>query len=128
MGYAQDSFFTLGLGGRAGLLALSAVLMILSALLVWRLVSGLGRVWRVCVALGVFWAFLWLSPQIYYAYYWLIFEDLPVQLVLGAPPGPAEVLRLVSFTDRVSLAHHSQGVFAWLLVVLALMRRRAMRR
>ena len=44
MGYAEDSFFTLGPGGRIGLVLLSAVLMILCAALVWTLVSGLGRV------------------------------------------------------------------------------------
>jgi len=124
MGYAEDSFFTLGLGGRIGLVVLSAVLMILCAALVWRFVRGLGGVWRVLIAAGVFWAFLWLSPQIYYAYYWMIFEDLPVQIVIGAPPGIVEVARLATFTDRASLAHHGQGAFAWLLVLVALMRRR----
>lgn len=124
MGYDGDSFFTLGMGGRIGLVLLSAVLMILCAGLVWKLVDGLGRVWRVLVALGLFWGFIWLSPQIYYAYYWMIFEDLPVQVVIGGPPGLGDILRLVSFTDRASLAHHGQGVFAWMLMILALLRRR----
>jgi len=74
MGYAEDSFFTLGMGGRIGLVILSGVLMILCVWLVWTCVKGWGRVWRVVFALGVFWGFLWLSPQVYYAYFWLIFE------------------------------------------------------
>ncbi len=125
MDYAGDSFFTLGQGGRIGLVLLSLVLMGLCVALVWRLVRGVGRVWRVLIALGVFWAFLWLSPQIYYAYYWMIFEDLPVQIVVGTPPGIADVARLATFTDRASLAHHGQGAFAWLLLLVALARRRA---
>lgn len=127
MGYAEDSFFTLGQGGRIGLVLLSAVLMILCALLVWVSVKGLGRMWRLAIALGTFWGFIWLSPQIYYAYYWMIFEDLPVQLVIRAPPGIGEISRLVSFTGRASLAHHGQGVFAWLLMLVALSRRRPTR-
>lgn len=49
--YAEDSFFTLGQGGRAGPVVVSVVLSLLCLWLVWRAVDGLKRVWRVLIAL-----------------------------------------------------------------------------
>jgi len=119
MGYAEDSFFTLGMGGRIGLVILSGVLATFCVGIVWGCVKGWGRVWRV--------VFAWLSPQVYYAYFWLIFENLPVQIVVRKPPGVGEVARLLSFTGKASLAQHGQGVFGWLLIATALLRGRGLR-
>ena len=116
-----------GMGGRIGLVILSSVLVTFCFGIVWRCVKGWGRVWRVVFALGVFWGFLWLSPQVYYAYFWMIFENLPVQIVVRTPPGVGEVARLLSFTGKASLAQQGQGVFGWLLIATALLRGRGLR-
>ena len=84
--YRDDSFFTLGLLEAAGLLVVTALLVLGVLALARRLCrGGLGR--RLVAAAGLFWVFLWLSPQVYYAYYQLIFDGLPVQIVIGWPPG-----------------------------------------
>ena len=80
----------------------------------------LGR--RLALAAGLFWAFLWLSPQVYYAYYQLIFDGLPVQIVIGWPPGAETVLRRLAFAGPATLAAHGQGVLGWVLLVGAVRR------
>ncbi len=113
--YRDDSFFTLGLLEAAGLLAVTALLVLGVLALARRLCRG--RLWRRLLwAAGLFWAFLWLSPQVYYAYYQLIFEGLPVQIVIGWPPGAETVLRRLSFAGPATLAAHGQGVLGWVLV------------
>lgn len=122
--YAEDSFFTLGMGGRIGLLCLTGLLSALCLWLVWYLVEGAGRFVRVLIALAVFWAFLWLSPQIYYLFYVLLNPGLPLQWVVQSPPDPIKLARLLSFTDRITLTEHGQGVLGWAMMALALLRRR----
>ncbi len=75
---------------------------------------------RCLLALVLFWLFVWLSPQIYYWYYLLIFDGLPVQSVIGTPPTPFDLIRLIGFSDRHDLSHHGQGVLGWALVLTAL--------
>ncbi len=119
--YRDDSFFTLGLLEAAGLLVVTALLVLGVLALARRLRrGGLGR--RVVAAAGLFWVFLWLSPQVYYAYYQLIFEGLPVQIVIGWPPGVETVLRRLAFAGPATLAAHGQGVLGWVLVVGAVRR------
>ena len=116
--YAQDSFFTLSPAGQAGLAAVS---LGLAGLAVWgAFVFARRQRWplRLAVALIVFWNFLWLSPQIYYIYYWLIIEGLPLQWVLGAPPSPATILRLLTFGADATLSAHGQGVLGWALILV----------
>lgn len=122
--YAEDSFFTLGTGGQIGLLCLTGLLGVLCLWLVWYLVEGFGRFVRVLIALAVFWLFLWLSPQVYYMFYLIIIDGLPLQWVVQTPPEPMKMVRLLSFTDRVTLTEHGQGVLGWAMMVLALLRRR----
>ncbi|HSF95656.1 MAG TPA: hypothetical protein VLA52_11585 [Thermohalobaculum sp.] len=120
--YRDDSFFTLGLIEAAGLLAVTAGL-------VWGLLALArrfcrGALWRRLLrALILYWLFLWLSPQVHYAYYQLIFEGLPLQLVVGWPPGLEEVFRRLTFTGPATLAAHGQGVLGWALTVVAVRRR-----
>ncbi|WP_044006319.1 hypothetical protein [Jannaschia sp. CCS1] len=49
---------------------------------------GLCRVWplRVLVAVMVLWAFVWMSPQGYYADYRVVFDDLPPRWVMPEAP------------------------------------------
>ncbi len=120
--YRDDSFFTLGLLEAAGLLVVTALLVLGVLALARRLRRGrLGR--RLVAAAGLFWLFLWLSPQVYYAYYQLIFDGLPVQIVIGWPPGAETVLRRLAFAGPATLAAHGQGVLGWVLVVGAVRRR-----
>lgn len=122
--YAEDSFFTLGLGGRIGLVFVSALLAAGCVWFVIWFVHGLGRPVRCLIALAVFYLFVWLSPQFYYMYYLLIFDGLPLQWVIQSPPSWRKIIGLVSFTDRSTLTAHGQGVLWWVLVLVALLRRR----
>ena len=104
--------FTLGLVEAAGVLVVS-VLLVLGVLALAR---------RVAAAAGLFWVFLWLSPQVYYAYCQIIFDGLPVQIVIGWPPGAETVLRRLAFAGPATLAAHGQGVLGWVLLVGAVRR------
>jgi hypothetical protein len=119
--YRDDSFFTLGLLEAAGLLAVTALLVLTMLALARRLCRG-RPVRRLLAATGLFWVFLWLSPQVYYAYYQIIFDGLPVQIVIGWPPGAETVLRRLAFAGPATLAAHGQGVLGWVLVVGAVRR------
>ncbi|MEM7711776.1 MAG: hypothetical protein AAF264_13740, partial [Pseudomonadota bacterium] len=63
--YAGDSFFTLGPGGQAGLALLSLFLWALTLLAALRPVLA-ARTLRLLRAITLLWAFVWLSPQVYY--------------------------------------------------------------
>ncbi|MEO0862868.1 MAG: hypothetical protein AAFY65_19920 [Pseudomonadota bacterium] len=118
--YQEDSFFTLTAAQGAGLLALSFALWALAVWGIWRLQAP--RLVRSLAALALFWLFVWLSPQVYYAYYQLIF-DVPAQWVIGRPPGPGALLRLLTFTQEASLSRHGQGLLGWSLIAMAVGRR-----
>ncbi len=122
--YDADSFFTLGIAGRIGLVCLNLFLSALAMGLVWYACAGLKRVSRVLTALLVFWGFVWLSPQIYYLYYIAIFDGLPWQIVVKSPPRIADIVRVFSFTGNANLSAHGQGVLGWAMVLTALLRRR----
>jgi hypothetical protein len=117
--YHDDSFFSLGIAEAAGLAALTLVMAFCMLKLARRAYrrGHVGR--RLLWAAGLFWAFLWLSPQVYYLFYQLIFLGLPVQLVIGWPPGAETVLRRLTFTGPATLAAHGQGLLGWALMVLA---------
>lgn len=122
--YAEDSFFTLGIGGRIGLALISLVLCAACVWFVFWFVDGMGRVVRLLIAMVVFYMFVWLSPQIYYLYYLIIIDDLPLQWVVQTPPNWRKIGALVTFTDRATLTEHGQGVLWWLLAIVAMSRRR----
>ena len=116
--YTDDSFFTLSSTGQIGLAALSVVL---SALFLWfavRITWCNTRLVRILVSLLLFTLFVWLTPQVYYAYYMMVFDDLPLQLVIKAPPSPVELGRLLTFTGSDNLSAHSKGVLGWLMLVV----------
>lgn len=119
--YAEDSFFTLDFWQRAGLLAVS---LALAGFVAWGAyaafrVAEARLAPRLAMALGVFWGFAWLSPQVYYLYYQSVIPGLPWQMVIGWPPRPDEILRLIGFQAAPSLSDHSKGVMAWALLVWA---------
>ncbi len=117
--YSEDSFFSLGVGGQIGLGCLSFALAVALMFGAWRLMRGKSLMVRLLIAVGLYALFVWLSPQIYYTYYWMIFEDLPVQWVIGWPPFQA-MFEHASFTGRSNLSSHGKGVLFWLMMVLAL--------
>jgi len=125
--YDHDTFFQLSRLGQAGLATLSlllALLMICASLALLkkspRLVTGMGLPVRLVFATGIFWLFLWLSPQIYYTYYQSLIENLPWQNVISMPPTIGDLSRILLLQNTNSLAQHSQAVLGWLLILLAL--------
>ncbi|MEO1551397.1 MAG: hypothetical protein AAFR93_13370 [Pseudomonadota bacterium] len=84
-----------------------------------------GHAWplRLCVGAVTAYGFVWLSPQIYYAYYRAIIPDLPAQWVIFPPPGLGEIWRLATFTDATSLSAHGRGLLIWAMCACALLAR-----
>lgn len=93
--------------------------------LFWAVVRPpLPRWWRLLWAVGLFWAFLWLGPQVYYLYYLAIFEGLPVQAVVGwPPPDIGEFGTTILFLTQPHLPDLARGSLFWLLILAALTRR-----
>lgn len=99
--------------------------LVLAGLVIWAAMRLMRRrIWalRLAIAAVMFWAFVWLSPQIYYAYYTLLFEDLPLQWVARWPE-LGGVWDIVRFASRDTLADHSKALLFWVLVILALVPR-----
>ena len=117
--YDADSFHPLTLWGQIGLAFVSLLLSAVALGFTWLLVQRRPLIMRVPVWLVVFITFVWASPQGYYTYYRLIFDGLPAQSVIKAPPPPQELLALLTFTGPVTLAAHSVGVLGWLMFVVA---------
>ena len=68
--------------------------------------------------IAVFWVFLWLSPQVYYLFYQIIFDGLPWQTIVGGPPNPAVLIDIYLFSGPATLAGHAKGVLGWTLFLL----------
>lgn len=118
MPYANDPLWTLGAAGAVGLVLLAGSLAIatLLGLARWR---PRRRGWAALGALAIFWVYLWLSPQIFYLYFLLLIEGLPLQWVARVP-GPADTLRSLSFTGSGQISRHAEGVLGWLLFAVSL--------
>jgi len=81
--------------------------------------------WRIVWAVVLFWGFLWVSPQIYYAYYLVIFDDLPLQVVITWPPPPVGTYgTTILFLTQPDLPDLARGVLFWLMIAAALIPRR----
>ena len=135
-GYEGDSFYTLGTIERAGLVTLT---LILSAILLWvgtiksnflynsPTINRLRNttiypefaipIFDILIAFGLFYLFIWLSPQVYYTYYLLIFADLPLQTVIKDGPKFIELGNLVSMSNQGSLSIDGQGLLGRALMV-----------
>ncbi|WP_415921462.1 hypothetical protein [Tateyamaria sp. SN6-1] len=122
--YDGDSFFTLGVAGQIGL-AIVSLGMAAATLGITRLMT-FHRPWilRPFIWAVLFISFIWLSPQGYYTFYRLIFDDLPAQSVIKAPPRPEELVAFMTFTGDATLSAHSVGVLGWLMLVVAHLPRR----
>lgn len=116
--YSGDTFFHLTVPGQIGLALLSLVLACATLWCFAKVSSRFGPVVKLLLAIVFLWLFVWLSPQIYYLYYWMIFGYLPMQIVIQNPPGPSELFNIITFTGASSLSQHSKGVLFWLMVVI----------
>ena len=114
--YQKDSFFDLSPWGQVGLVAISTFLFLLVLLAAWKLLKPRGSLIRIVGALVLFWLFVWLSPQVYYMYYWTYFPDLPMQWVIWPPPGPDKAVKMLFFQYRENLSAHSKGLLGWCLI------------
>jgi len=113
--YNQDSFFTLTIPGQVGLLGLSLVLF---GALIWGM-TCIRAAWylKLVIAVVGFFCFAWFSPQVYYTYYLLLFDGLPIQLVIGSPPSINDIFRLMTFRGQQNLSSHGQGILAWGMII-----------
>jgi hypothetical protein len=119
--YSEDSFFTLSQWGQLGLLILSGFLC---ATLLWGFYKvRLPVLIHMSVSVLVLWTFVWVSPQIYYSYYLLLIEGLPLQLVIRVPPTPLDILGLYTFGGTANLSTHSQGALGWCLLLAPVIKR-----
>ncbi|MEP3196545.1 MAG: hypothetical protein ABJO57_01630 [Lentilitoribacter sp.] len=117
--YENDSFLTLTVAERIGLVC---VTLLLSAALIWLFWVAIKRVnFWVCplLALVFLYVFIWLSPQIYYLYYLVIFDFLDFKNVIHPPFNPLTLFNLLTFTESGKLADHGKGVLGWILIALS---------
>ncbi|MEP5757934.1 MAG: hypothetical protein ABJ327_01240 [Litoreibacter sp.] len=122
--YHSDSFFTLTLIERIGLIGVTLLLSLILVGFAFKICRGKGRLRSVLWVASLFAAFVWLSPQAYYTYYIAIFDDLPWQIVIVKPPGISDLLSLISFSGRNTLSAHGQGVLFWSMLAIGFWRSR----
>lgn len=122
MMYQGDTFFHLSIPGQIGLVLLSGCLALLLLWVFWKTSSRFGTLVKVLLAFLCLWGFVWISPQVYYLYYWLIFEDLPLQMVIQSPPGIQTIVELISFKGKATLSDHSKGALFWLMILMVIVR------
>ncbi|MEM7734115.1 MAG: hypothetical protein AAF280_15215 [Pseudomonadota bacterium] len=116
--YDQDSFFDLSPLGQAGLAGLSGLLFIVTVYAAWRLLRHRPAWGRPIGSLILFYVFVWVSPQVYYQYFHLLFEFLPDQWVIFPPPSPVTAFELLTFSGPHSLSAHGQGALGWTLIAV----------
>tara|TARA_R110002126_G_scaffold126726_1_gene268915 strand:+ start:281 stop:685 length:405 start_codon:yes stop_codon:yes gene_type:complete len=114
--YENDSFLTLSMSERIGLvcvtLALSLFVIYAYRALSFKRSFGI----RIGLAFVCLYLFVWLSPQAYYQYYLQIFDFLEFKNVIHSPPNPIVLLKLLTFTESDRLSHHGQGILGWILI------------
>lgn len=120
--YSQDSFFDLSALGQVGLGVLSLTMFVLTVVLSHRLLRRRPIWLRILGASVAFYAFVWLSPQVYYMYYRIVIPDLPLQWVIKTPFGPQRLFELLTFQWRANLSAHSQGVLGWCVLAAPFVR------
>lgn len=121
--YEGDTFFMLAAGGQWALAVLSATLAFVAIGSV-RLARRQIDMRAVAPAIGIvlWWLFLWLTPQLYYLLYMALLDDLPLQLVVGWPPGAERMSELLLFRGKAALSDHALGTLGWAMLVASLPR------
>lgn len=123
--YDGDSFFSLTMAARFGLVLLSFGLAAMTAAAFIKITCRMAWPVRLLLASVFLWVFVWLSPQIFYLYYMALFDNLPLHNVVQSPPRPSQIMHLLSFTGKSVLSHHATGLLGWGLIVLAVLGDRA---
>ena len=125
-GYPNDSFWDLGLGGRLGVLAISAFgLALIFLILAWKsrffrgLPFGLGLALDVLVGILIYAVLYSVSPQAYYALYQMIFPDLPTQIVVRHIISP-RLVDIAQLQAAGSMSDHLAGVALWAILPFTL--------
>jgi len=118
--YADDSFHTLTRPEQFGLIVLSATLAAVLLVASWRTMTKRRAITRAAIAACLFYLFVWLSPQAYYAYYLILFDGLIWQNVIKPPPPLWSILEILTFQGPVTLSAHFKGLLGWALTILAL--------
>lgn len=117
--YEGDSFFTLTVAGRVGLVSISSCLALLWLWAAYEM-RRFPRIAAGACALALMWLFIWLSPQIYYMYYRLLFDDLPLQWVARWPEVSGFFTTLL-FRGRATLSAHSLALLGWVTISIAIL-------
>lgn len=117
--YENDSFFTLSMVEQVGLVVISLCLAGATLWLFYKIGKRMRITSRVVTSLLFFWAFIWLSPQVYYLYYLLLFDYLDYQNVIQAAPNVHEIISILTFNDNANLSFHSKAIFGWMLIAMA---------
>ena len=120
--YTDDSFNTLTTTQQLGLTAISILLGIICIFICFRFARNRSLLGRLLISFGIFFLFVWLSPQIYYIYYLIIFDGLPFQTVIKQPPSLWALTQLLTFQSKASLSDHSKAILGWVLIVIALLK------
>lgn len=126
-GYPDDSYWTLGIAGRAGVLSISlfgvACVFWLFAvktriiLSVKTQVSGTAwALFDIAIGMLVFGVVLTVSPQVFYTFYQFIFEGLPSQWVIDGLFDTPHLQAIATFQANANLADHIAGVVLWAIV------------
>ena len=123
--YSQDSFFDLTPLGQAWLAAVSGGLFLITVFAAWKLLHNRPVWMRPVGSLLLFYLFVWVSPQVYYQYFHLLFEFLPDQWVIFPPPSPVRAFEYLTFAGPQSLSGHGQGILGWTLLTVPFLKRRS---
>lgn len=120
--YAEDTFFHLTPAARVGLVILSAALSAVSLLIHWRFCRYFkSRLLRIFLALVGFVLFVWLSPQVYYAYFRAVLDGLPPQIVVSSTPNMRLAIEHLTFRSEATISHHGQASLGWTLICVSLL-------
>lgn len=117
--YENDSFLTLSTAERIGLVSVTLLLSFLLIWLFWMTKKHVNIWIRPLLALVFLYLFIWLSPQIYYLYYLIIFDFLDIKNVIHPPFNPLTLLNLLAFSESEKLADHGKGILGWILIILS---------
>lgn len=119
-----ESFYALTPLGRIGLLTLSVALCVAMIFLTRVIVTGWPLIARVMLSLILLWAFIWLSPQVFFSFYSLFFDEVPKGWVVKGPPPIGMAIRVITFTGPADVMHHAQGALGILMVFSAIVAKR----
>lgn len=121
--FRDDTFFQLSDLGQIGTAAISVVLCVIMLWLCWRVVRREPLWLRLVLALVLFLLFEWLSPQIYYFWYMVVYPGLSLQWVVGFWPRPPDVLSTLALQRSDTLSGLSRALLGWGMIGLALLAR-----